>query len=119
MRPTLVHGNAKGADRLAAEYAKQVGWHVEPQHADWSGDCVAECLRGHRRRNRYGEYCPEAGHRRNQAMVDSQPDVVVAFWRDHSGGTKDCLRRAEKAGLHIVVHHDCACHPVGQPALFP
>lgn len=108
----LIHGAASGADRMAGDYARSLGMTVEACPADWAGPCVAGCPTGHRRSNRRGEYCPHAGHRRNQHMVDLRPDVVLAFWRDHSTGTADCIRRAEKAGLTVLPTYDCACHEV-------
>jgi hypothetical protein len=48
-------------------------------------------------------------------MIQTQPAIVLAFWRDHSSGTKNCLELAQAAGLLIDPYLDCACHPVGQP----
>lgn len=114
----VVHGGASGADRLAGAYATSRGWDVEVHHADWSGPCEPERPKGHRRVNGRGEYCPHAGHRRNATMVSLGAALVLAFWRDHSSGTDHCLKAARAAGLTVDVHHDCVCHPVGQPALF-
>ncbi len=112
---TVVHGGAQGADRMAGDYARDRGWNVDPHPADWP-TCAPDCKPGHRRRGRRGEYCPTAGHRRNAAMVATRPDIVLAFWRDHSSGTRNCLDLAKAAGLPIGPYLDCACHPVGQPA---
>ncbi len=111
---TVVHGGAPGADRMAGDYARDRGWNVEVHHADWS-TCDPGCKPSHRRVGKRGEYCPTAGHRRNAAMVATQPAIVLAFWRDHSSGTKQCLDLAKQAGLPIDPYLDCACHPVGQP----
>ncbi len=114
---TVVHGGAQGADRMAGDYARDRGWNVEVHHADWS-TCADDCSRSerHRRVGKRGEYCPTAGHRRNQRMVQAGADVVLAFWRDHSSGTANCLDLAKQAGLPIDPYLDCTCHPVGQPA---
>lgn len=113
---TVIHGAAQGADLIAADYAKRSGWNVDPRPADWP-TCAPDCKPGHRRIGKRGEYCPTAGHRRNAAMVASNPDIVLAFWRDHSSGTKNCLDLALAAGLLIDRYLDCACHPIGQAAL--
>lgn len=42
-----------------------------------------------------------AGPMRNQKMVDERPDIVLAFNKDNSTGTADCVRRAQR--LHIPV----------------
>jgi hypothetical protein len=50
-----------------------------------------------------------AGPMRNQAMIDTRPDMVGAFaWVDESGriltpGTMDCVARALRAGLRVHV----------------
>lgn len=106
-RLTVVHGSAnKGADHLAYLWVKQRqrnGWPVdqEPHPAHWAAPCVPECKPNHRHRypSGAGDYCPYAGHRRNQAMVDLGARVCVGFWRAGSSGTKDCLERADKAGI--------------------
>jgi len=115
---TVVHGGARGVDSTAAAYARDRGWNVEVHHADWEEPCDKSCPPDHRRPGRAGDYCPNAGHRRNQQMVDGFAHLVLVFCRNHSGGTEDCLKRARKAGLNVVdPFRDCACHPVGQPVL--
>ena len=84
---TLWHGDCRGADREAAQWAKDRGLVVRAWPAEW---------------DRYGK---KAGSLRNQAMVDgihSQGDVelVVAFPGDV--GTEDMLRRCVKAGHNVV-----------------
>lgn len=82
---TLIHGGAKGADTLAANWAAGLSIHCERYNAQW---------------NAYGK---AAGPLRNQQMVDSGADVVVAFLKAGSRGTADCLKRAIKAGIPQVV----------------
>lgn len=48
-------------------------------------------------------YCPMAGLYRNQEMVDLGADVVLAFQRNGSRGTQDCMDRARRAGLTVVL----------------
>lgn len=110
----LTHGAAEdGADALAAAWAVENEVPQDPYPADWEGPCSPGCRPGHRRPRRGRDYCPQAGHRRNQTMVDLQPTLCVAFVmpctqaacqrpRPHpSHGTADCMRRARKAGIPI------------------
>lgn len=98
---TVIHGGAAGADTIADQWAhnhREHGVQVEQHNADWEGPCADTCPPGHRKARRDGtDYCPLAGHRRNQVMVNKAP-VVLAFQRAKSTGTADCIRRAEKAG---------------------
>ena len=113
-RLVVVHGKAhKGGDNLAAAWATRWGNRgypvIQEAHpARWGDPCVYDgtepCQPGHRQRHKNGpgDYCPMAGHRRNQHMVDTRPLVTAAFWRAGSSGTKDCIRRAEAAGIPVT-----------------
>lgn len=84
---TLVSGACpRGADRLAEQHAKMRGWTVERHPANWDL---------HRK---------AAGFIRNQAMADLGATALVAFSIGNSPGTRDMIRRAEKAGIPTVVH---------------
>lgn len=78
----LVHGGATGADTLCARLWTEQGWPVEPHPADWM---------------KYGKI---AGPIRNQEMVDSGLDLLVAF--PGGAGTADMVRRAELAGVKVI-----------------
>lgn len=80
--PVLVHGDASGADRLATVTAIEMGWETEPHPAHWH-------IHGN-----------AAGPRRNQAMVDSGLDVLIAF--SGGKGTADMVARALKAGVLVL-----------------
>jgi hypothetical protein len=104
---TIVHGAARGADTIAAEIAAAWGCNVEDHpvtRADWDAPCTPQCQPGHRRTRRDGTtYCPAAGTRRNQHMVDSGADLCIGFplstgW----SGTRDCMTRAVKAGIRVI-----------------
>ncbi|MFH9426003.1 DUF2493 domain-containing protein [Streptomyces sp. NPDC017529] len=97
----IVHGGADGADTLAGLWARGHGLDVEVHEADWE-HCADDCPPGHRRsRARGGDYCPTAGPRRNQQLIDAGADLVVAFHREGSRGTADCLHRAQATGLPV------------------
>lgn len=101
----VVHGGAAGADTLAHRWAKNHEPHgVTPEKhaADWEGPCAPDCQPGHRKRRRDGTtYCPTAGHRRNQHMVDLGADLCLAFHHNGSTGTADAIRRAQAAGIPV------------------
>lgn len=90
----LVHGGAAGADRIAARFAKELGWKVIGYPADW------------RPNGPRGQLDRHAGTRRNQQMLDQHPEVniVVAFPLPQSIGTPDMIRRARKAGKEVRVY---------------
>jgi hypothetical protein len=100
----LMQGCAEGADTIGGQWARRNGILVRERPADWDGPCGTECPPGHRRRNRRGtDYCPLAGHRRNQQMVDEGPLLFVAASYRKSSGTADCMRRARKAGIPVLL----------------
>jgi hypothetical protein len=78
----LVHGNAVGADRDAALWFYDKGLPTEPHNADW------------------GRFGKAAGPIRNQEMVDSGLDLLIAF--SGGRGTADMVRRARAAGVVVV-----------------
>ena len=81
--PTLVHGDARGADRMAEHIWSEVGEPVEAHPADWE---------------KYGR---AAGPKRNQEMLDSGVDLVLAF--PGGRGTADMVKRARAAGKAVRV----------------
>ena len=103
----IVHGHCPtGADRFADSLAWGLSIQPERHPANWSGPCRDQCPLGHRRSRRGyagATYCPMAGHYRNQEMVDLGADVVLAFQRNNSRGTQDCIDRARTAGLRVEV----------------
>lgn len=84
----VVHGDARGADSLAAACARLIGMEVKAYPADWD------------------TYHRAAGPIRNQQMLDEEPaiDLCVALHDhlDESKGTLDMIRRAQAAGKQIL-----------------
>lgn len=82
----LIHGKARGADTIAGEEAKKLGVSVEEYPPD---------LETHG--------SPRAYHIRNQQMIDTQPNLVLAFVLSTSRGTWDTVRRARAKFIDVVV----------------
>ena len=85
---TVVHGAANGADKLAGQWARSAmadGLNVteEVHPADWKTHGRA------------------AGPIRNQKMVDLGADVVFAFPRGKSTGTRHAMKAAGIAGIKV------------------
>jgi hypothetical protein len=82
-RPDVViHGDAAGADRVAASVAEEHGLDVWKFPANWA---------------RYGK---SAGPRRNyQMLVEGRPTHVLAF--PGGPGTENMIKQASKAGLRV------------------
>jgi len=80
---TIVHGDCpKGADYLADMFASQVlNCQVERYPADWA------------------TFGKRAGFVRNRRLVDSMPDVCLAFIRDKSKGATMCRDLAKAKGI--------------------
>jgi len=85
----LVHGGADGADKIAAQWAKMLGWKEEP-HILMAGDW-----------RKFGKY---AGPRRNQQMVDTYPDICLAFILHRSRGATHCLGLARANGIPWIAY---------------
>lgn len=82
---TIIHGNARGADRLAGDAALRRGNPVEVFPADWD------------------EHGRKAGIVRNLQMLDQKPDLVIGFWDGISRGTKHTLAQAERRGIPVEI----------------
>lgn len=111
---TLVHGDARGVDRIAAALVTTWGWDVVAYPADWARcDDTIPVSRGgcpprpHLRHGARGTYCPYAGHRRNQLMLDTHPGAIAACFpacdTGTSSGTGDFIDRAIRSGIRFEV----------------
>lgn len=81
----IIHGAARGADRIAGQEATDLGMEVREYPADWT---------------KYGR---AAGIKRNLAMLEEEPDLVVAFhdFLPNSRGTAHTIRHARLKGIHV------------------
>lgn len=78
----LVHGNAKGIDRMCGLWANKRAIHVAVVDALWE------------------DYGTRAGPKRNGAMLRLKPDLVVAF--PGKAGTADMRRQTLAAGIRLI-----------------
>lgn len=78
----IIEGGARGADQLAGEFAIDNGIKHTRVLADWQTHGKA------------------AGHIRNQAMLDLNPDLVVAF--PGGRGTANMVSIAKAKGTRVI-----------------
>lgn len=82
----LIHGDAEGADRLAAAQWSRFGLGpITAFPANW-------------------DLGNGGGAARNGVLVAHMPDLVLAFHLDNSRGTADAIRQAKAAGLDVHVY---------------
>lgn len=80
----IIHGNARGADKLAGRWAAYNDIETFSYPADWERDGSA------------------AGPIRNRKMLyEGRPDIVVAF--KGGRGTADMVAASRKAGVDVLV----------------
>lgn len=82
---TIVHGNAAGADRIAAQEAPKLGLLVEAHPADWE------------------THGKSAGPIRNRMMAALGADLCIAFWDGSSRGTQDMIKVAHQQGIPVEI----------------
>lgn len=95
----LVHGNAEGADKLAATWGFKNHVLVVSYPADWNNlDMPGAVLRRGPGGNLYNA---AAGPIRNREMLEAEkPDLVLAF--PGGTGTKDMIEKANKRGFKVL-----------------
>lgn len=84
----IIEGDAKGADRISGEIARELGLEVRVYPAQWE---------------KYGR---SAGPIRNRQQFDLEnPDLVLAFHNDieNSKGTKDMIKYAKNNYCKVVL----------------
>lgn len=82
---TVVHGASRGADMIAGGLAGSMGLSVQECPADWKAEPR------------------KAGILRNLAMLDTRPDLVLAFQRNGSRGTQHTIDEARRRGIPVEV----------------
>lgn len=82
----IIHGGARGVDTIAGTYASALGLKVTEYPADWHGQGKA------------------AGIIRNGQMLDTKPDLVIAFWDGQSRGTRHTIEEARRRGIRVNVY---------------
>lgn len=82
----IVHGAAKGADRIAGQEAQKLGLVVEEHPANWQ------------------TLGKTAGIARNVKMARLGADLCIAFWDGRSRGTSHMVDQAEKHGIPIELY---------------
>lgn len=82
----VMHGDCRGADRIAGEEAIKAGLEIRVYPADWS----------------MGK---SAGPRRNLLMLDQKPEIVIAFHSnlEKSRGTRHTVEEARRRGIDTYV----------------
>lgn len=88
----IVDGCASGADTLCAEVASKLGAKIEPHPADWK---------------RYGK---AAGPLRNNEMIDSGCDFLLAF--PGGRGTSECKAYARRRGVRVIEAEEAVSHGI-------
>jgi hypothetical protein len=99
----IIEGGARGADNLANECAKELGFKVITVEADWKS---------------YGK---AAGPFRNKRMLAMRPDLVIAFHDDlgKSKGTKKCVSQARAMNVEVrIISHKQQKIDVWVPSVF-
>lgn len=82
----LVHGGARGADRIAEEEAGKCGIWTEVHLPDYE---------------RHGK--KRAPLERNKLMAELGADLCIAFWDGRSTGTAHMMEEARKRGIPVEV----------------
>lgn len=83
----IIHGDARGADTMAGEWAEEKGLIVYKYPVDWK------------------TYGNSAGFIRNIQMLDEgKPDLVVAFLQNSSKGTAHMIRQTQEANIRCIIY---------------
>lgn len=82
---TIISGAARGADSIAASIGRKLELEVREFPAEW---------------DKFGR---SAGYRRNLAMLEQDPDLVIAFHVGNSPGTAHAIENARKREIPVEV----------------
>lgn len=104
----LKHGDAPGVDRLCEMWAKRHGIEPVPFPAKWDDWEGLPPEKISLKRNRFGKhYNVLAGFNRNQEMIDSGFDVLLAIrCLGKSSGTDDQIERVMKLDKPIFIYRE-------------
>lgn len=83
----VIHGDARGVDRTAGLVAARRGLGVQVFPANWDTEGAS------------------AGPKRNQRMLEQNPDLVIAIHNEPGlgKGTADMVRRSKNGGIPVFV----------------
>lgn len=104
---TLVHGGAEGADQQAEKAAKVLEQLVNSHPYNGDVTLKVEVIRPQYRKGDY-DWNKWAPKKRNLDMLDTKPDVVLAFKLGYgrTGGTQFTIEHAQRRGIPVwVVNH--------------
>lgn len=111
----FIHGAARGGDTIGAAVWEELGGETVGYPADWSR-CVRGCKPSHRRWRRDGtSFCPTAGKRRNQYMVNLSADLCIRVHVNDSPGSRMTARMAEAADIRLIEIEVFPPDPEGVP----
>lgn len=84
----VIHGDCRGADKIAGTIAEELGMTVVAVPADWD------------------QHGKSAGPIRNLKMLGMKPQKILAFNRDlkNSSGTLDMIFQANRAGVPVELY---------------
>ena len=84
---TIIEGEARGADIIARNLGKKMGFNIIAVPADWQ-----KCGKS-------------AGPIRNSEMLKHEPSLVLAFHSniENSKGTKNMVHQATKSGIEVII----------------
>jgi hypothetical protein len=85
MASRIVRGRQVSADMIADTVAMAMDFSVDRHPANWK------------------HYGKAAGYIRNLAMLDTRPDLVLAFQRNGSRGTQHTIDEARRRGIPVEV----------------
>lgn len=95
----IIHGDARGADKLAGKWAESRGYTVRPFPAEWDNLDHPEAIIKTRANGK--KYNVNAGFIRNkQMLIEGNPDLVIAF--PGGNGTDNMIEQADKANVEII-----------------
>jgi len=80
----IISGNARGADSLGEQYARERNLKIDSHPADW---------------DKFGK---SAGYRRNKEMVDVA-DAAICFWDGKSKGTNHTINLCKEKNIPCKV----------------